>query len=179
MSCQDPSNSGRCLVRLRSFHFSSTPPPLSPASVLLTPRGSSQILQATFQDGTPCGFAGRCKSGECHANSNGLETAKAWCECCDSVTTPSPSWFTDSRFIYTCTSTDRDNLKIAIPVTVVVGRTSSCLPCHPSSSSPTDRPRFVLSHRSLPPLRHLPLHLPLLLRQQEKKFSRPPTCRVR
>ncbi|CDR99137.1 related to ADAM protease ADM-B [Sporisorium scitamineum] len=51
------------------------------------------ILQQPFIDGTSCGFGGRCQSGECKSG----------------------SWQNMFRSLY------RDNLRIAIPVTIVVG----------------------------------------------------------
>lgn len=60
-----------------------------------SPSSSSQclILQQTFVDGTSCGYGGRCENGDCKSG----------------------SWQTTFRNLYT------DNLKIAIPVTIVVG----------------------------------------------------------
>ncbi|BGP18394.1 hypothetical protein JCM10213_005977 [Rhodosporidiobolus nylandii] len=51
------------------------------------------ILDQSFRDGTSCGYGGRCQGGSCKSGS-ALDTAKSW---------------------YT------NNLRIAIPVTVVVG----------------------------------------------------------
>ncbi|KAM0790766.1 hypothetical protein ACM66B_004616 [Microbotryomycetes sp. NB124-2] len=54
---------------------------------------SCVVLDQSFRDGTPCGYGGRCQNAECQSGS-ALDTAKSW---------------------YT------NNLRIAIPVTVVVG----------------------------------------------------------
>jgi len=51
------------------------------------------ILDQSFRDGTSCGYGGRCNNGEC-STGNALDTAKSW---------------------YT------QNLRISIPVTIVVG----------------------------------------------------------
>ncbi|EMD41369.1 hypothetical protein CERSUDRAFT_101854 [Gelatoporia subvermispora B] len=64
VSCQDPSNSGQCVV-----------------------------LQSQLINGSPCGYGGKCYSGSCKAGSV-WDTIKAWY---------------------------RQNLQIAIPVTVVAG----------------------------------------------------------
>ncbi|GAA5885598.1 hypothetical protein JCM16303_001475 [Sporobolomyces ruberrimus] len=58
-----------------------------------TRRSGCIILDQSFRDGTSCGYGGRCSSGECQSG-NALDTAKSW---------------------YT------DNLRISIPVTIVVG----------------------------------------------------------
>ncbi|GAA6062534.1 hypothetical protein JCM10212_004300 [Sporobolomyces blumeae] len=56
-------------------------------------RSSCVILDQSFRDGTSCGYGGRCENGECQTGS-ALDTAKGWY---------------------------RENLRIAIPVTIVVG----------------------------------------------------------
>ncbi|SNX84445.1 related to ADAM protease ADM-B [Melanopsichium pennsylvanicum] len=56
-------------------------------------RNQCLILQQPFIDGTSCGYGGRCESGECKSG----------------------SWQTTFRNLYT------DNLRISIPVTIVVG----------------------------------------------------------
>ncbi|GAA5975313.1 hypothetical protein JCM5350_006426 [Sporobolomyces pararoseus] len=58
-----------------------------------TRRSGCIILDQSFRDGTSCGYGGRCSSGECKSG-NAIDTAKSW---------------------YT------DNLRISIPVTIVVG----------------------------------------------------------
>ncbi|GAA5833777.1 hypothetical protein JCM3766R1_000095 [Sporobolomyces carnicolor] len=58
-----------------------------------TRRSGCIILDQSFRDGTSCGYGGRCQSGECQSGS-AIDTAKSW---------------------YT------DNLRISIPVTIVVG----------------------------------------------------------
>ncbi|GAA6006208.1 hypothetical protein JCM11491_002071 [Sporobolomyces phaffii] len=58
-----------------------------------TRRSGCIILDQSFRDGTSCGYGGRCSGGQCQSG-NALDTAKSW---------------------YT------DNLRISIPVTIVVG----------------------------------------------------------
>ncbi|SGY63867.1 BQ5605_C007g04841 [Microbotryum silenes-dioicae] len=54
---------------------------------------SCVVLDQSYRDGTPCGYGGRCNDGDCEAGSV-LDTAKGWY---------------------------RNNLTIAIPVTIVAG----------------------------------------------------------
>ncbi|ETS64719.1 hypothetical protein PaG_00671 [Moesziomyces aphidis] len=58
-----------------------------------TSRNQCLILQQPFIDGTSCGYGGRCENGECKSG----------------------SWQTTFRNLY------KDNLRISIPVTIIVG----------------------------------------------------------
>ncbi|GAA6010631.1 hypothetical protein JCM10207_007774 [Rhodosporidiobolus poonsookiae] len=85
-------NAGTSL-NLRSACSQSASTGCSIACVDPTRSNSCVILDQSFRDGTSCGYGGRCRDGSCQSGS-ALDTAKSW---------------------YT------QNLRISIPVTIVVG----------------------------------------------------------
>ncbi|GAA5870119.1 hypothetical protein JCM1840_003589 [Sporobolomyces johnsonii] len=92
------SRSLQCQNAGSSLNLTSACPQSASSSCSITcadPTSSADciVLDQSFRDGTSCGYGGRCENGACQTGS-ALDTAKSW---------------------YT------NNLRIAIPVTIVVG----------------------------------------------------------